>query len=70
MKTLGYVALVWATLAILAWAWKTRYTTNTAGGRFYRTDHWTGQTLVVEKDGSTHPLRVRASSPKGKSLVP
>lgn len=33
-----------------------RYATNTAGGRFYRTDRWRGVTTIVEKDGSFHDL--------------
>ena len=46
--------LVWATVALAWTACFRRYTTNTAGGRFYRTDHWRGKTTVVEKDGSRH----------------
>ena len=48
-------AIVAAILA--AWfSWFGRYTTNTAGGRFYKTDRWTGTTIVVEKNGHTHLL--------------
>ena len=42
----------------MAWAsWLLRYTTNTAGGRFFKTDRWTGRTTVVEKDGSCHEMQ-------------
>ena len=41
----------------IAWAsWMFRYTTNTAGGRFFKTDRWTGRTAIVEKDGSCHEM--------------
>jgi len=42
----------------MAWAsWQFRYTTNTASGRFFKTDRWTGRTAVVEKDGSCHEMQ-------------
>lgn len=48
--------LVFAVLAALWYSWIGRYTTNTAGGRFYKNDRWTGETLVVEKNGDVHSL--------------
>ena len=51
--------LVWATLALLWASFFYRYTTNTASGRFYKNDRWTGKTIVVEKDGSVHNLAYR-----------
>ena len=50
------VVLVWATLALAWQGYLHRYTTNTAGGRFYRTDHFRGTTIVVEKDGTKRQL--------------
>ena len=47
------VVLVWATLAIAWQSYMHRYTTNTAGGRFYRTDHLRGVTLCIDKDGTS-----------------
>lgn len=49
---LAVIGILWATW----YSWFGRYTTNTAGGRFYKNDCWTGKTLVVEKDGYTHLL--------------
>jgi len=46
------IGILWA----IWYSWFGRYTTNTAGGRFYKNDRWTGETLVVEKDGYTHLL--------------
>lgn len=56
MKFCVVALCVWATLAMAWFAWIHRWTTNTANGRFYRTDRWTGRTLVVEKDGSCRLL--------------
>lgn len=51
------VLLVAFGILLVAWmSYFYRFTTNTAGGRFYRTDRWRGVTLVVEKDGSTRNL--------------
>ena len=50
---------VWAGIAIavlLWWSWLHRYATNTAAGRFYRTDRWRGTTTVVEKNGYIHQM--------------
>ena len=49
---LAVFGILWA----IWYSWFGRYTTNTAGGRFYKNDRWTGETLVVEKNGYTHLL--------------
>lgn len=59
MKLLGWVALIVGVFVFAVWSWTMRYTTNTAAGRFYKNDRWTGKTLVVEKDGSAHILEAR-----------
>lgn len=56
MKALGYFAVVVGLIVFVGWAYISRYTTNTAGGRFYKNDRWTGETIVVEKDGTSHFL--------------
>ena len=56
MKTLWTASLVLAVLMVVWATWFYRFTTNTAGGRFYRTDHWKGVTLVIEKDGTSRFL--------------
>lgn len=48
--------LIFTILAVVWTTWFYRYTTNTAGGRFYKNDRWTGKTTVVEKNGDTHFL--------------
>ena len=50
--------IIVATLFLFAawFSWFGRYTTNTAGGRFYKSDRWTGNTIVVEKNGDAHLL--------------
>ena len=53
-------SVIWVVIAVMLWAtcalawvgYFKRYTTNTAGGRFYRTDNWSGITTVIEKDGT------------------
>jgi len=50
-------------VVLAAWiSWFGRYTTNTAGGRFYKNDRWTGETIVVEKNGYTHLLAVSGTN--------
>ena len=56
MKGLVIFVVVIGILAAAWYSWFGRYTTNTAGGRFYKNDRWTGETMVVEKDGYTHLL--------------
>lgn len=56
MKILLFSALACCVFIFCAWAYIFRYTTNTAGGRFYKNDRLTGETIVVEKDGTTHFL--------------
>ena len=60
MKLFAYIlwslTLLVATFAMIGYLLTHRYTTNTAGGRFYRTDKWQGITIVVEKDGSQRTL--------------
>lgn len=62
---------VFAVLAAAWFSWFGRYSTNTAAGRFYKNDRWTGETLVVEKDGCSHMLvknyRPPATETKPKS---
>ena len=56
MKKL-WIASLLVVVFVVVWAtWFYRYTTNTAGGRFYRTDRLKGITLVIEKDGSNRFL--------------
>lgn len=56
MKKYTAIAVV-AFLFFVWWSWFHRFTTNTAAGRFYKNDRWTGRTLVVEKNGDVHWLR-------------
>ena len=56
MKTLWTASLVVAVLTVIWATWFYRFTTNTAGGRFYRTDRLRGVTLVIEKDGTSRFL--------------
>lgn len=56
MKTLWTASLVVVLLTVVWATWFYRFTTNTAGGRFYRTDRLRGVTLVIEKDGSSRFL--------------
>ena len=52
MKSLILTVCGFVTLRLVGVAYFDRYATNTAAGRFYRTDRWKGVTLVIEKDGS------------------
>lgn len=56
MRALIIVVMVVVSLWLGLAACFHRYSTNTAAGRFYKNDRWTGQTLVVEKDGTSHWL--------------
>lgn len=54
MKALSWTAIISGLMVFCVWAYISRYTTNTAGGRFYKNDRWTGETIAVEKDGTSH----------------
>lgn len=62
MKSWLIIAFI-AAISIIWSTWFHRFTTNTAGGRFYKTDRWTGCTLVVEKDGYIHELSENNRAP-------